>query len=66
MSIGLQITELHKRRLRVTQDKEDGILAEDICLHHLASLVSLSKGILDGAFKLLVLWLEAFNYVASY
>jgi len=41
MIIGLQITELHKRSLRVTQDKEDGILAEDTCLHHLASLVSL-------------------------
>jgi hypothetical protein len=41
MSIGLQITELHKRSLRVTQDKEEGIVAEYICLHHLASLVSL-------------------------
>lgn len=41
MSIGLQITELHKRSLRVIQDKEDSILAEDICVHHLASLVSL-------------------------
>jgi len=40
MIIGLQITELHKRSLRVTEDKEDCILAEDTCLHHLATLVS--------------------------
>jgi len=40
MIIGLQITELHKRILRVTEEKEDGILAEDTCLHHPSTLVS--------------------------